>query len=89
MGETPMPPATAGKHGLGVSPMSEGDTVRADPHRWRAVFVPLAAGLTLLGLFGAGDLRIDVGAHVTGFTAGLVLGFWRGTLARKGAPPKP
>ena len=59
------------------------------PHRWRAVFVPLAAGLTLLGLFGAGDLRTDVGAHVTGFAAGLVLGFWRGTLARKDAPPKP
>ena len=59
------------------------------PHPWRAVFVPLAAGLTLLGLFGAGDLRTDVGAHVTGFAAGLVLGFWRGTLARKGAPPKP
>ena len=69
--------------------MSEGFGVRADPHPWRAVFVPLAAGLTLLGLFGAGDLRTDVGAHVTGFAAGLVLGFGRGALARKGAPAKP
>ena len=42
--------------------------------RWRAVFVPLAAGVTLLGLFGAGDMRTDVVAHATGFAAGLVLG---------------
>jgi membrane associated rhomboid family serine protease len=59
------------------------------PHRWRAVFVPLAAGLTLLGLFGAGDLRTDVGAHVTGFASGLLLGFWQGALAPKDIPPKP
>ncbi|MBI4623756.1 MAG: rhomboid family intramembrane serine protease [Verrucomicrobia bacterium] len=49
---------------------------RADhPHRWRAMFVPLAAGLTVLGLYGAGGMQIDVGAHLTGFIAGLVLGF--------------
>jgi membrane associated rhomboid family serine protease len=86
---TPGPrlPAMAG--GMGVSPKSEGYVARSDPHPWRAVFVPLAAGLTLLGLFGAGDVRTDVGAHVTGFAAGLVLGFWRGTLARKDEPPKP
>jgi len=57
------------------------------PHRWRAVFVPLAAGLTLLGLFGAGDLRTDVGAHVTGFAAGLLLGFVA-AIARKYTPGK-
>ena len=51
------------------------------PHRWRAMFVPLAAGLTVLGLYGAGGLQIDVGAHATGFTAGLALGFL--------APPPP
>jgi membrane associated rhomboid family serine protease len=45
------------------------------PHRWRAIFVPLAAGLTLLGLFGAGEPHTDVGAHGAGFLAGLVLGF--------------
>ena len=43
-------------------------------HPWRAVFLPLAAGLTLLGLFGAGDARTDVGAHAAGFAAGLLLG---------------
>lgn len=50
--------------------------VRADhPHRWRSVFVPLAAGLTMLGLYGAGGIHIDVLAHVTGFGAGLLIGF--------------
>jgi membrane associated rhomboid family serine protease len=44
------------------------------PHPWRAAFAPLAAGLTLLALFGAGGLHTDVGAHLTGFAAGLVLG---------------
>jgi len=43
-------------------------------HRWRAVFVPLAAGATLLGLFGAGGLHTDVVAHAAGFAAGLILG---------------
>jgi rhomboid protease GluP len=49
------------------------------PHRWQAVFAPLAAGITLLGLFGAGGLHIDVGAHATGFAAGLIWGFAGGT----------
>jgi membrane associated rhomboid family serine protease len=89
---SPHPKPTGGTpvlRGMGVSPMSEEYGERADPHPWRAVFVPLAAGLTLLGLFGAGDLRTDVGAHVTGFVAGLVLGLGRGALASKGAPAKP
>lgn len=47
---------------------------REHPQRWRAVFTPLAAGLVVLGLFGAGDVRIDVVAHTTGFLAGLGLG---------------
>lgn len=45
------------------------------PHRWRSLFVPLAAGLTVLGLYGAGGLRVDVGAHLTGFIAGVIIGF--------------
>lgn len=44
------------------------------PHRWRAMFVPFASGLVLLGLYGAGGLHTDVGAHVTGFLAGLGFG---------------
>lgn len=45
------------------------------PHRWRSLFVPLAAGLTVLGLHGAGGIRVDVGAHFTGFLAGVACGF--------------
>jgi len=48
------------------------------PHRWRTMFVPLAAGLAVLGLLGAGGVNIDVLAHATGFSAGLVLGFLAG-----------
>jgi rhomboid protease GluP len=39
-----------------------------------SMFVPLGAGLTVLALFGAGGLRVDVGAHLCGFAAGLGLG---------------
>lgn len=45
------------------------------PHRWRTMFVPFAAGLTVLGLYGAGGVHVDVLAHLTGFAAGLGLGF--------------
>ena len=45
------------------------------PRRWRALFVPLAAGLTVLALYGAGGQQVDVMAHVTGFIAGMILGF--------------
>lgn len=45
------------------------------PYRWRAMLVPFAAGVAVLGLFGAGGVQIDVLAHATGFTAGLALGF--------------
>lgn len=48
------------------------------PNRWRALLVPLAAGLTLLGLYGAGGGdaagAVDVLAHVTGFVSGTALG---------------
>ena len=44
------------------------------PHRWRSLFVPSAAGLTVLALYGAGGPMVDVPAHLTGFGAGLALG---------------
>lgn len=50
----------------------------AHPRRWRAMFVPMAAGLTVLALYGAGEQRVDVIAHVTGFAAGLVGGLVAG-----------
>lgn len=48
------------------------------PHRWRAMFGPFAAGATVLALHGAGGQRVDVGAHFTGFLAGLAVGFIAG-----------
>jgi membrane associated rhomboid family serine protease len=50
--------------------------------RWQSIFAPMAAGITLLGLFGAGGIQIDVGAHATGFAAGLVWGFIAGISGR-------
>jgi membrane associated rhomboid family serine protease len=52
--------------------------------RWQAVFAPLAAGITLLGLFGAGGIHVDVGAHATGFAAGVTWGFVAGVSGRAG-----
>jgi membrane associated rhomboid family serine protease len=48
------------------------------PHRWRSFFVPLASGLAVLALYGAGAPSVDVFAHVTGFVVGTVLGFLAG-----------
>lgn len=45
------------------------------PHRWRTMGVPLAAGLIVLGLYGAGGVEVDVLAHATGFGAGVLAGF--------------
>ncbi|MCF7687698.1 MAG: rhomboid family intramembrane serine protease [Cephaloticoccus sp.] len=50
-------------------------TFRKDqPRRWRNFFLPLATGLTVLALYGAGGPEVDVMAHVTGFGSGVVLG---------------
>ncbi|MDO8539516.1 MAG: rhomboid family intramembrane serine protease [Opitutaceae bacterium] len=57
------------------------------PHRWRAMFAPLAAGITVLALYGAGGLRVDVGAHLAGFLAGLPLGFIAGLPGSAGVSP--
>jgi membrane associated rhomboid family serine protease len=48
------------------------------PHRWRSFFVPFAAGLTVLALYGAGAPPVDVLAHVSGFVVGGLLGFMAG-----------
>lgn len=42
--------------------------------RWRAMFAPIAAGITVLALYGSGGAHVDLGAHLCGFTAGLPLG---------------
>ncbi len=67
--------------GRAVRTLRTGDAGR----HWRALLVPLAAGATLLALFGAGGLHTDVVAHATGFAAGLALG----ALVAGGGPPSP
>ena len=42
--------------------------------RWQTWIVPIAAGVTVLGLFGAGGQQVDVVAHLTGFCSGAGLG---------------
>ncbi len=42
--------------------------------RWRAALLPLATGVAVLGLYGAGEQRVDVLAHVAGFGAGVGAG---------------
>jgi len=55
-----------------------GEGWAGQPQRWRTVLVPLATGLVVLGLNGAGGENTDVLAHATGFGAGLVTGFAAG-----------
>jgi len=57
------------------------------PHRWRALFVALASGLIVLALYGAGGVHIDLGAHVTGFIAGLAAGYL--VIAQPSGSPGP
>jgi rhomboid protease GluP len=45
------------------------------PHRWRSLLVPFGSGVAILALYGAGGVRVDVMAHLTGFIAGLACGF--------------
>lgn len=50
----------------------------AGPHSLRSILVPLAAGTSLLAIYGAGGLEVDVVAHLMGFVAGLAFGFAMG-----------
>lgn len=43
--------------------------------RGRAMFGALGSGVIVLALYGAGGARVDLGAHVAGFAAGLAVGF--------------
>lgn len=53
---------------------------RSGMKRW----VPVGAGITLLGILGTGDARTDVLAHLGGFLAGWPLGLLGAFLLRKG-----
>jgi rhomboid protease GluP len=45
----------------------------AQARRWQSILVPLGAGVSMLALFGAGEHRVDIGAHACGFAAGCLL----------------
>ncbi len=47
---------------------------RGQPGRWRPLLIPAAAGLSVLGLYGAGGAQTDVLAHVAGFLCGTATG---------------
>ncbi len=49
----------------------------AHPDRRRAMFVALGSGAVVLALYGAGGdaARVDLGAHLAGFAAGIGVGF--------------
>ena len=70
--------------GLGLlSGKAAREAARSDrSHTWRPVLIPIAAALALLGLYGIGGLHVDVGAHATGLSAGLIWGFLAGTARR-------
>ncbi len=76
--------AVLGAVGL-LSGLAFARTRRAVRSRGRA-WLPLAAGLALLGMLGA-DPRSDLGAHAFGFAAGVVLGALAGWTL--GAAPGP
>lgn len=56
---------------------------------WRGALTPLAAGATMLMLYGAGagegGVSVDVPAHAAGFCAGVVAGFAAGNTRREAA----
>ncbi len=49
----------------------------------RSFFVPMAAGLGLLAMLGTGGENTDLGAHLFGFLAGLVMGVPLGVFVRR------
>ena len=51
--------------------------------RGRAMFGALGSGLSVLALYGAGGARVDLGAHLAGFGAGLVFGFGAAVARRR------
>jgi len=68
--------AIFGAVGLLAGKALRGTVKHAGGKDWRGALVPLAVGLTVLGLYGAGggDAEVDVTAHLAGFACGVVLG---------------
>ncbi|HVU34162.1 MAG TPA: rhomboid family intramembrane serine protease [Opitutaceae bacterium] len=51
------------------------------PIAWRTLFVPLVSGGTVLALYGAGGVHVDVMAHAAGFLIGILVGFAAGLVS--------
>lgn len=54
---------------------------------WRRMVVPLAAGLAILGMLGSEGERTDLGAHLFGLVAGIVVGMAAQWLRERCGPP--
>lgn len=54
---------------------------------WRRMVVPLAAGLAILGMLGSEGERTDLGAHLFGLVAGVVVGMAAQGLREWFGPP--
>jgi membrane associated rhomboid family serine protease len=48
-------------------------------------YAPIVAGIALLAFLGVGGERTDVLAHLAGFVAGVLAGWWHGRTSRRGA----
>ncbi|MUM76419.1 rhomboid family intramembrane serine protease [Pseudodesulfovibrio sp. F-1] len=74
-----------GLHGLGLNgePLA-----RRAARLLRSALVPVAAGLGLLAMLGTGE-NTDLGAHLFGFAAGLLLGGLAGVGASRTGLPSP
>lgn len=55
--------------------------------RGRRIWIPVAAGLGLLGMLGTGGERVDLWAHAFGLLAGVVLGIAAGRIAPRRPGP--
>ena len=52
-------------------------------------YLPLAAGVGILAMWGMGEGNVDYLAHICGLVAGMALGFWEALRTRRRWPGLP
>ena len=52
-------------------------------------YLPLAAGVVILAMWGMGEGNVDYLAHICGLVAGMALGFWEALRTRRRWPGLP
>ena len=52
-------------------------------------YLPLAAGVGILAMWGMGEGNVDYLAHICGLVAGMALGFWEALRTRRRRPGLP